>query len=113
VLNDNDGSPRRDGFDQSDEIGCLATIHARGWLTEKQHFRKGARSRKVAVPKWSNTGRVLRLKGRGVPRSDGSKGDEYVTLKLMLPQKPDSKLEAFVAGWQAAGGSPRQSMGVL
>ena len=66
----------------------------------------------VAVPKWSNTGRVLRLKGRGVPRSDRSKGDEYVTLKLMLPQKPDSKLEAFVAGWQPAEDSPRQSMGV-
>ncbi|HEV7407150.1 MAG TPA: DnaJ C-terminal domain-containing protein [Bradyrhizobium sp.] len=66
----------------------------------------------VAVPKWSNTGRVLRLKGRGVPRPDGSKGDEYVTLKLMLPQKPDSKLEAFVAGWQPAEDSPRQSMGV-
>ena len=66
----------------------------------------------VAVPKWSNTGRVLRLKGRGVPRADGSKGDEYVTLKLMLPQKPDPKLEAFVAEWQPVEDSPRQFMGV-
>ena len=66
----------------------------------------------VAVPKWSSTGRVLRLKGRGVPRSDGSKGDQYVTLRLVLPQKPDSKLEAFVAKWQPAEDSPRQSMGV-
>ena len=66
----------------------------------------------VAVPKWSNTGRVLRLKGRGVPRSDGSKGDEYIKLMLMLPEKPDPKLEAFVAGWQPVEYSPRQSMGV-
>jgi DnaJ-class molecular chaperone len=66
----------------------------------------------AAVPKWSNTGRVLRLRGRGVPRADGSKGDEYVTLKLMLPEKPDPKLEAFVAEWQPAEYSPRQSMGV-
>jgi DnaJ-class molecular chaperone len=66
----------------------------------------------VAVPKWSNTGRVLRLKGRGVPRSDGGKGDEYDTLKLMLPQKPDPKLEAFVAEWQPVEDSPRQFMGV-
>jgi DnaJ-class molecular chaperone len=66
----------------------------------------------VAVPKWSNTGRVLRLKGRGVPRADGSKGDEYVKLMLMLPEKPDPKLEAFVAGWQPVEHSPRQSMGV-
>jgi DnaJ-class molecular chaperone len=66
----------------------------------------------VAVPKWSSTGRVLRLKGRGVPRSDGSKGDQYVTLKLMLPQKPDPKLERFVVQWQPEADSPRQSMGV-
>jgi DnaJ-class molecular chaperone len=66
----------------------------------------------VAVPKWSNTGRVLRLKGRGVPRADGSKGDEYIKLMLMLPEKPDPKLEAFVADWQPLAHSPRQSMGV-
>ena len=66
----------------------------------------------AAVPKWSSTGRVLRLKGRGVPRSDDSKGDQYVTLRLVLPQKPDPKLEEFMAQWQPAEDSPRQSMGV-
>ena len=66
----------------------------------------------AAVPKWSNTGRVLRLKGRGAPRPDGSKGDEYVKLMLMLPQKPDPALEAFVAQWQPVADIPRQSMGV-
>jgi DnaJ-class molecular chaperone len=66
----------------------------------------------VTVPKWSNTGRVLRLKGRGVPRSDGSKGDQYVTLKLVLPQQPDPELEKFVARWQPVADHPRQSMGV-
>jgi DnaJ-class molecular chaperone len=66
----------------------------------------------VAVPKWSNTGRLLRLRGRGVPRADGSKGDEYVKLMLMLPEKPDPKLEAFVAEWQPVEYNPRQSMGV-
>jgi DnaJ-class molecular chaperone len=66
----------------------------------------------VAVPKWSNSGRILRLKGRGVPRADGSKGDQYITLRLMLPQKPDPKLDAFVAQWQPVADAPRQSMGV-
>jgi DnaJ-class molecular chaperone len=66
----------------------------------------------ASVPKWSNIGRVLRLKGRGVPRADGSKGDEYVTLKLVLPQKPDPELGRFVAQWQPAADSPRQSMDV-
>jgi DnaJ-class molecular chaperone len=67
----------------------------------------------MTVPKWSNTGSVLRLKGRGVPRSDGSRGDEYVTLKVMLPEKPDPELEKFVAQWRpAAARNPRQAMGV-
>jgi DnaJ-class molecular chaperone len=66
----------------------------------------------ATVPKWSNTGRVLRLRGRGVPRPDGSKGDEYITLKIMLPNKPDPELERFVARWKPAEQSPRQSMGV-
>ncbi|WP_426437405.1 DnaJ C-terminal domain-containing protein [Bradyrhizobium genosp. P] len=66
----------------------------------------------ATVPKWSNTGRVLRLKGRGVPHPDGSKGDEYVTLKIMLPNKPDPELERFVSRWKLAEQNPRQSMGV-
>jgi DnaJ-class molecular chaperone len=65
----------------------------------------------MTVPKWSNTGTVLRLKGKGVPRMDGSKGDEFVTLKVMLPEKPDPELERFVAKWQGAY-SPRQAMEV-
>jgi hypothetical protein len=47
-----------------------------------------------------------------VPRTDGTKGDEYVTLKLTLPQKPDPALERFVAQWRPLADSPRQSMGV-
>lgn len=66
----------------------------------------------VTVPKWSSTGRLLRLKGRGVPRPDGVKGNQYITLKLVLPQKRDPELEKFVARWQPAAESPRQSMGV-
>ncbi|MEA2905667.1 MAG: hypothetical protein QOI12_3054 [Alphaproteobacteria bacterium] len=65
----------------------------------------------MTVPKWSNTGTVLRLKGKGVPRVDGSKGDEFVTLKVMLPEKPDPELEKFVAHWHGAY-TPRQAMEV-
>ena len=63
----------------------------------------------MTLPKWSNTGTVLRLKGKGVPRIDGSKGDEFVTLKVMLPEKADPELEKFVTRWQGAY-SPRQAM---
>jgi DnaJ-class molecular chaperone len=63
----------------------------------------------MTVPKWSNTGAVLRLKGKGVPRSDGSKGDELVKLEVMLPEQPDPELEKFVEQWRGTY-SPRQAM---
>jgi DnaJ-class molecular chaperone len=64
----------------------------------------------VTIPKWSNTGKMLRLKGKGVPRPDGSKGDEFVTLELMLPPKPDPDLEQFVAQWKGGDYDPREAM---
>jgi DnaJ-class molecular chaperone len=66
----------------------------------------------MTVPKWSTTGTVLRLKGKGAARPDKSRGDEYVTLKVMLPEKPDPELERFVAQWQSTrNDAPRASMG--
>jgi DnaJ-class molecular chaperone len=67
----------------------------------------------MTVPKWSNTGTVLRLKGRGVPTPSGGRGDEYVTLKVWLPDTPDPELERFVAQWRpSTARNPRESMGV-
>jgi DnaJ-class molecular chaperone len=63
----------------------------------------------MTVPKWANTGTVLRLKGKGAARADGSRGDEYVTLKVMLPEKPDPELEKFISQWRGDY-SPRQAM---
>ncbi len=66
---------------------------------------------RVAVPKGANTGTVLRLRGRGVPRADGSRGDAYVTLRIVLPEGPDAELEAFVARWEAGKAhDPRRGM---
>lgn len=53
----------------------------------------------MAVPKGSNTGTKLRLKGKGAPQRGGGHGDEYVKLKVVLPKSPDPELEAFVSGW--------------
>lgn len=53
----------------------------------------------MSVPKGSNTGTTLRLKGKGAPRKGGGQGDEYVKLKIVLPKAPDADLEAFVQSW--------------
>jgi DnaJ-class molecular chaperone len=54
----------------------------------------------MTIPKWSNAGAKLRLRGKGVPRRDGKRGDEFVTLKIVLPEKPDPDLERLMAQWQ-------------
>ena len=53
----------------------------------------------MTVPKWSNAGAVLRLKGKGLVRTGGVSGDEYVTLRLTLPAEPDAELQDFVSRW--------------
>lgn len=53
----------------------------------------------LSVPKGSNTGTTLRLKGKGAPRQGGGHGDQFVKLKVVLPKPPDPELEAFVASW--------------
>ena len=56
----------------------------------------------MTIPKGANTGRVLRLKGRGVAAAGHTKGDQFVTLKVMLPPEPDPELEKFMTTWQPA-----------
>lgn len=54
----------------------------------------------MAVPKGSNTGSRLRLKGKGAPKRGGGFGDQFVKLKVVLPNPPDPELEAFIASWE-------------
>jgi len=64
------------------------------------------------VPAGSNTGSSLRLKGRGLlDRKSGQRGDQYVKLKVVLPDKPDDKLKAFLESWEEGKTQdPRASM---
>ncbi len=54
----------------------------------------------MAIPKGSNTGSTLRLKGRGIldPKSK-QYGDQYVTLEVVLPDEPDEQLSDFIESW--------------
>ncbi|WP_114394730.1 DnaJ C-terminal domain-containing protein [Oleisolibacter albus] len=54
----------------------------------------------LTIPRGSNTGTVLRLRGRGVPgRGTDPAGDQYVRLKVLLPEGEDADLARFVEGW--------------
>ena len=52
----------------------------------------------LSIPAGSNNGAVLRLKGKGVPVG-GGRGDQLVTLKVVLPDRPDAELQAFLRKW--------------
>jgi DnaJ-class molecular chaperone len=67
----------------------------------------------IKVPPGSNTGTTLRLKGRGlVDRKTRERGDQYVTLKVVLPDKPDAELKQFLERWSAGQGyDPRAKLG--
>ncbi|MDB5396102.1 MAG: molecular chaperone DnaJ [Rhodospirillales bacterium] len=53
----------------------------------------------MTVPAGSNTGTKLRLRGRGIAPRVGSTGDQYITLKVMLPAEPDQALKDFIKDW--------------
>lgn len=53
------------------------------------------------VPAGSNGGRTLRLRGKGLPGSQGgAAGDLLVTLRIMLPDEPDADLISLMRQWQ-------------
>ncbi len=63
----------------------------------------------VNVPKYSSSGTVLRLKGRGAPKAKiGGAGDQYVKLKIVLPEGGDKELEEFVKKWKGADAKSRK-----
>jgi DnaJ-class molecular chaperone len=63
----------------------------------------------LKVPAGSNSGKTLRLKGRGF-HGKSARGDLLVSLMIEIPAN-DAKLAAFVADWDAEG-NPRSRLGV-
>lgn len=54
----------------------------------------------LSVPPNSNTGTLLRLKGKGIGAHGGAiAGDLYVRLVVSLPEKPDESLREFLIAW--------------
>jgi DnaJ-class molecular chaperone len=52
----------------------------------------------LSVAPGSSSGKVLRLKGRGFSRKDGTRGDQLVTLEVQLPED-DADLAKRLEGW--------------
>lgn len=56
----------------------------------------------LSVPVGASSGKVLRLKGRGMPRKDGTRGDQLIALQIAMPDA-DSEAGAELArrleGW--------------
>ena len=65
----------------------------------------------ATVPPGSNTGKTLRLKGRGIKHKGGKHGDELVKLVVMMPDRIDEDLKAFAEEWRAKHGyDPRRKL---
>ena len=65
----------------------------------------------MRVPKGSNTGTKLRLKGKGViNRRTSQRGDQYISLAIMLPDSPDADLTRFLNDWRPNGYDARHKL---
>ncbi len=66
----------------------------------------------MSVPKGANTGTRLRLKGKGVAAGKAGKGgDQYVTLKIVLPDDPNDEFTEFLERWETENPyNPRAGM---
>ncbi len=70
----------------------------------------------MTIPKGSDSGAQLRLRGRGIHRrggpTDSQGGDQIVTLKVVIGDSGDPELAAFFETWSAQHPTdPRRGMG--
>ncbi|WP_369026507.1 DnaJ C-terminal domain-containing protein [Qipengyuania sp. RANM35] len=63
----------------------------------------------MTVKPGTHGGTVLRLKGKGFSRKDGTRGDQLVTLEIQLPENLD-ELAKRLEGWKDEG-NPRADLG--
>jgi DnaJ-class molecular chaperone len=69
----------------------------------------------MTIPKGSDTGTQLRLRGKGIQRrrrGAGTSGDQYVTLKVVIGASGDPDLAKFLEDWAKQHPTdPRREMG--
>ena len=65
----------------------------------------------VTIPKGASSGRILRLRGRGLSRANSKAGDQLVTLRIVSPPDIDANLSDFMTEWRKTNShDPRKTM---
>jgi DnaJ-class molecular chaperone len=65
----------------------------------------------LTIPKGASSGRILRLRGRGVARANGNAGDALIELRIVAPPGIDAALSDFLQEWRKTHAhDPRKAM---
>jgi DnaJ-class molecular chaperone len=65
----------------------------------------------LSIPKNTSSGRIFRLRGKGLPKTGGA-GDLLFTTRIMLPDGNDAELEALMQKWRDGHPyNPRSDLG--
>lgn len=54
----------------------------------------------LTIPAQTNSGKIMRLKGKGLPKKEGGHGDLLVHLEIALPEREDDELEKLMQSWR-------------
>ena len=55
----------------------------------------------MKIPAMTSSGRTFRLRGKGLPKKDGTRGDLFATTAIVLPEGEDAALTEFARGRRA------------
>ena len=65
----------------------------------------------LTIPKGASSGRILRLRGRGVARANSPAGDALIELRITAPQAIDAGLAEYLTEWRKTHAyDPRKTM---
>jgi len=65
---------------------------------------------KVKIPPGTPSGKKLRLRNKGVPRPDGTRGDMYIEVKIVPPDTKDVKVRELLKNLTKYEHNPREGL---
>ncbi|MTI18745.1 J domain-containing protein [Rhodobacteraceae bacterium RKSG542] len=54
----------------------------------------------LTVHENTSSGKTMRLKGKGLPKKGGERGDLFVTIEIALPDREDEELQTLMKAWK-------------